>query len=145
MAGKTIACEQRDTDADGRIVAVCRAGRLDLALAMAEAGFAVALAGFSEDYVAPVESAKGYRAGIWGGGFAEPAAFRAANPRAEAMVQPVRAVRAEPVRAAAPYYRNCDAARAAGAAPLYRGQPGYRTQMDGDGDGVACEPYRGRR
>ena len=24
------------------------------------------------------------------------------------------------------YYPNCDAARAAGAAPLYRGQPGYR-------------------
>ena len=37
------------------------------------------------------------------------------------------------------YYPNCAAARAAGAAPLYRGQPGYRTQMDGDGDGIACE------
>lgn len=40
------------------------------------------------------------------------------------------------------YYRNCDAARAAGAAPIYRGQPGYREQMDGDSDGIACEPYR---
>ena len=38
-----------------------------------------------------------------------------------------------------PYYKNCAAARAAGAAPLYRGQPGYREQMDGDGDGIACE------
>ncbi len=43
------------------------------------------------------------------------------------------------------YYRNCAAARAAGVAPLYRGQPGYRPQLDGDGDGIACEPYRGRR
>ena len=43
------------------------------------------------------------------------------------------------------YYRNCTEARAAGVAPLYRGQPGYRPQMDGDGDGIACEPYRGRR
>ena len=34
--------------------------------------------------------------------------------------------------------------RAAGAAPLYRGQPGYGSHMDRDGDGVACEPYRGR-
>ncbi len=42
------------------------------------------------------------------------------------------------------YYRNCDAARAAGAAPIYRGSPGYREQMDGDSDGVACEPYRYR-
>jgi hypothetical protein len=42
------------------------------------------------------------------------------------------------------YYRNCDAARAAGVAPLYIGEPGYRSNMDGDGDGIACEPYRGR-
>ncbi|MDS1115833.1 excalibur calcium-binding domain-containing protein [Gordonia westfalica] len=37
------------------------------------------------------------------------------------------------------YYKNCSAARAAGAAPLYAGQPGYRAKLDRDGDGVACE------
>lgn len=37
------------------------------------------------------------------------------------------------------YYANCSAARAAGAAPIYRGQPGYRPALDRDGDGVACE------
>ncbi len=37
------------------------------------------------------------------------------------------------------YYPNCDAARAAGAAPIYAGQPGYRAGLDRDGDGVACE------
>ena len=42
-------------------------------------------------------------------------------------------------------YRNCREARAAGAAPLYAGQPGYGAHMDGDGDGIACEPYRGQR
>ncbi|MFV0625506.1 excalibur calcium-binding domain-containing protein [Sphingomonas sp. ac-8] len=41
------------------------------------------------------------------------------------------------------YYRNCDEARAAGAAPIYRGSPGYRDGMDGESDGIACEPYRG--
>lgn len=41
-------------------------------------------------------------------------------------------------------YRNCREARAAGAAPLYAGQPGYGAHMDGDGDGIACEPYRGQ-
>ena len=40
------------------------------------------------------------------------------------------------------YYSGCREARAAGVAPLYRGQPGYRQGMDGDDDGVACEPYR---
>lgn len=37
------------------------------------------------------------------------------------------------------YYANCDAVRAAGAAPLRRGDPGYSRKLDRDGDGVACE------
>lgn len=37
------------------------------------------------------------------------------------------------------YYANCDAVRAAGKAPLYRGQPGYRPGLDRDNDGIACE------
>lgn len=41
------------------------------------------------------------------------------------------------------HYPGCNAVRAAGAAPLHRGQPGYREEMDGDGDGIACEPHRG--
>ncbi len=36
-------------------------------------------------------------------------------------------------------FESCDAARAAGAAPLHRGDPGYSPQLDRDGDGVACE------
>jgi len=42
-------------------------------------------------------------------------------------------------------WSGCDAARSAGTAPIYRGEPGYRDGMDGDSDGVACEPYRGAR
>ncbi len=37
------------------------------------------------------------------------------------------------------YYKNCAAVRAAGKAPLYKGQPGYASHLDRDGDGVACE------
>jgi hypothetical protein len=37
------------------------------------------------------------------------------------------------------YYANCTAAKAAGAAPLHAGQPGYRDGLDRDHDGVACE------
>ncbi|MGP5044090.1 excalibur calcium-binding domain-containing protein [Glutamicibacter ardleyensis] len=29
--------------------------------------------------------------------------------------------------------------KAAGAAPIYRGDPGYSGKLDRDGDGVACE------
>lgn len=42
------------------------------------------------------------------------------------------------------FYRNCDAARAAGAAPVYYGQAGYRPALDRDNDGIACEPWTGR-
>lgn len=41
------------------------------------------------------------------------------------------------------YWRWCNDARAVGTAPIYSGEPGYRPEMDGDGDGIACEPYRG--
>jgi hypothetical protein len=37
------------------------------------------------------------------------------------------------------YFENCDAARAAGAAPVRRGDPGYRSGLDRDDDGVGCE------
>ena len=40
------------------------------------------------------------------------------------------------------YYAGCNEVRALGKAPLYAGQPGYRIGMDGDGDGIACEPHR---
>lgn len=37
------------------------------------------------------------------------------------------------------YFRNCSVARAAGAAPVYAGDPGYSRKLDRDGDGVGCE------
>jgi hypothetical protein len=39
------------------------------------------------------------------------------------------------------YYARCADARAAGRAPILRGQPGYRRGLDADSDGIACEPY----
>ena len=40
------------------------------------------------------------------------------------------------------YFRNCTEVRAAGAAPLRAGEPGYARHLDRDGDGVACERPR---
>ena len=39
------------------------------------------------------------------------------------------------------HYAGCNEVRAAGTAPLFKGQPGY--SADGDGDGIACEPHVG--
>jgi hypothetical protein len=50
----------------------------------------------------------------------------------------LRARRAVAVSAPFP---GCNAARAAGAAPVYRGDPGYGPHLDGDGDGIGCEPH----
>ena len=36
-------------------------------------------------------------------------------------------------------YADCDAVRAAGAAPIRRGAPGWNDTFDGDGDGIGCE------
>ena len=36
-------------------------------------------------------------------------------------------------------FADCAAARAAGAAPVHRGDPGYSADLDRDGDGTACE------
>lgn len=37
------------------------------------------------------------------------------------------------------YYENCSDARAQGSAPVYSNEPGYRTALDRDRDGVGCE------
>lgn len=37
------------------------------------------------------------------------------------------------------YFANCSEARAAGAAPVHRSDPGYSSRLDRDGDGVGCE------
>ena len=36
-------------------------------------------------------------------------------------------------------YANCTEARNAGAAPVRRGDPGYSSRLDRDGDGIGCE------
>ncbi|MET9325757.1 excalibur calcium-binding domain-containing protein [Tsukamurella sp. NPDC003166] len=53
---------------------------------------------------------------------------------------PPRTVTTEPTNdSPSAYYKNCDAAKAAGAAPMRRGEPGYRPGLDRDGDGIACD------
>ena len=65
-----------------------------------------------------------------------------ATPIPEPTYTPPTTTYTPPPAAEAPssvYYANCSAVRAAGAAPIYAGQPGYSSKLDRDGDGVACE------
>lgn len=59
-------------------------------------------------------------------------------PAEPAPVAPLFQAPAEPAPAAVSY-PNCSAVKAAGAAPIYAGQPGYGSHLDRDGDGIACE------
>jgi endonuclease YncB( thermonuclease family) len=147
VEGKIVRCEQRDIDDYGRTVAACKVGNTDLSAAMADAGLAVALPHFTAAYVTHEARAREQRIGIWGSEFQRPADYRAANPvpgRNSTRPAGQRPPSARPP-ASGTFFRNCKEAWAAGAAPIYRGQPGYRSEMDGDGDGIACEPYRTRR
>ncbi|WP_235933831.1 excalibur calcium-binding domain-containing protein [Agromyces humi] len=54
-------------------------------------------------------------------------------------VEVVPAPAPAPAPGAEASYANCDAVRAAGAAPIHAGDPGYTTKLDRDGDGTACE------
>ena len=67
-------------------------------------------------------------------------AARQQQAAAQQQAQAAQAAQAQQqVAASNVYYRNCSAARAAGAAPVYRGQPGYASHLDRDNDGVGCE------
>ncbi|HKX77716.1 MAG TPA: excalibur calcium-binding domain-containing protein [Novosphingobium sp.] len=121
---------------------------------MVDGGYATALPKFSTAYVEAEGRARSRNIGMWASVFQPPAEYRAANPHFE--IRPKPPVRHDrPIALPAPgassgpsvtgaYFRSCAAARAAGASPLYRGQPGYGPHLDRDGDGVACEPMSGR-
>ncbi|KIS28647.1 calcium-binding protein [Arthrobacter sp. SPG23] len=71
---------------------------------------------------------------------AEQAAAQKAAPQvpvapAAPVAPPAPAVQAP----ATAYYASCADAKAAGAAPIYSGQPGYRAGLDRDNDGTACD------
>ncbi|WP_292051754.1 MULTISPECIES: excalibur calcium-binding domain-containing protein [unclassified Brevundimonas] len=53
-------------------------------------------------------------------------------------LMPVR--RAPAVRTGQRMFYSCKAARAAGYENIPIGHPAYHPDMDGDGDGLACEP-----
>lgn len=70
---------------------------------------------------------------------ARDAAARQVAPAPAPAAPAVPAVPAAPAAPANVYYANCTAARAAGAAPIYAGTPGYGKHLDRDGDGIGCD------
>lgn len=61
------------------------------------------------------------------------------EPAAEPAEEPAAPASAPEPAPAPVHFSSCKQAREAGAAPLYRGDPGYNPKLDRDNDGVACE------
>jgi Excalibur calcium-binding domain len=66
-----------------------------------------------------------------------PSTLAVAQPTATPSAARKQAITTTP-KPPAVYYKNCGVALAEGAAPIQKGEPGYRTGLDPDGDGVAC-------
>lgn len=104
--------------------------RLSCDVTTGEGNVCFVLAG--PDVAAYIPAADGQNWSVYGGVVAAAPATTSPPATTLAPVQPLLAETNV-------YYTNCSEARAAGDAPLYRGDAGYRSELDGDGDGVACE------
>jgi micrococcal nuclease len=146
--GKTVHLERdvSETDSFGRLLRYVwldrgEQGWLLVNLRLVERGFAQAATfppdvRYQELFVTAQRTARGNETGLWAPTEAPAAkATRApaAKPAASAKPKPTRLPVVEV------YYANCTEARAAGAAPMHKGDPGYREEMDRDRDGIACE------
>ena len=69
---RPVACEQKDKDRYGRVVAVCRLGSTDLNAWMVQQGHALAYRSYSEDYVRQEAEARQAKRGVWAGAFDYP-------------------------------------------------------------------------
>ena len=71
-SGRPVACEEKDRDRYGRIVAVCRLGGEDLNAWMVSQGWALAYRRYSRAYAIEEVSAKKGGLGLWRGEFVPP-------------------------------------------------------------------------
>ena len=103
IGGRGVACDQRDRDAYGRVVAACRRDGLDVNAWLVENGWALAYRRHSRAYVQEESAAKAARLGVWRGEFVAPWNWR----QTERMRQPIP----EPPRASAGTERQTGSGR----------------------------------
>lgn len=77
--GKTLACDPRDIDRYGRIVAVCLEGDTDVGEALVRGGLALAYRKYGLAYVTAERAAQNEKRGMWAGQFEAPWDWRKAH------------------------------------------------------------------
>ncbi|MGK3199803.1 thermonuclease family protein [Amycolatopsis sp. MEPSY49] len=128
-------------------VAVTLAGGQDYAALAIQGGYLKYAADAAVPALAAAETAaKQAVSGLWGppcnGTIDAPAPTPTPAPpvtKAAPVAPPVETTEDAPEPDSSVYYKNCAAARAAHAAPIHVGEPGYRKELDRDGDGTACD------
>lgn len=140
VRNKTVTCTRKDVDRYGRMVGVCIVGGTEINRWLVQQGWALPYLQYGGGiYSGAAGQAKSAGKGLYAGTFQNPWDYRK-NPASPPTAGTARTNTVPPVvTKPTVYYANCTAARAAGAAPLRVGQPGYRAAMDRDNDGVACE------
>ncbi len=75
---RPVACQERDRDRYGRVVAVCRVAGQDLGAWLVGNGLALAYRRYSTAYVRQEAEARSARRGLWAGAFMKPWRWRRA-------------------------------------------------------------------
>ncbi|OWL93483.1 nuclease [Deinococcus indicus] len=139
VRNKTVTCTRKDTDRYGRMVGVCTVGGTEINRWLVTQGWALPYLEYGGGvYSVAAAQAKSAGKGVYAGTFQNPWDYRK-NPANPATAGTPRPATPAPAPASNVSYRNCSEVRAAGAAPIRRGQPGYSSKLDRDGDGVGCE------
>ena len=140
VRNKTVTCTRKDTDRYGRMVGVCSVGGIEINRWLVQQGWALPYLQYGGGiYSSAASQAKRAGKGLYAGTFQNPWDYRK-NPGSPPTAGTVRTNTVPPAPATTSVtYANCAAVRAAGKAPLLRGQPGYAPKLDRDNDGVACE------
>jgi endonuclease YncB( thermonuclease family) len=124
-----------DVDRYGRLLRYVEANGVDAGLMMIESGRAIARYDGRDGYgVHPRQDAY-----VEADDLTPSINICTAVTVAPLAVVPFAAVPVTEPPPAAVFYENCTAVRAAGAAPIRAGDPGWQTKFDRDGDGIGCE------
>lgn len=92
---RPVDCRGGATDAQGRIVARCTVGQIDLAETMVLSGYAISVPAEAADYSEVEGRARQFTLGIWGAEFEQPHDWRAAHPEAAPQPKKVAAAPAK--------------------------------------------------
>jgi len=142
VQNKTVTCTKKDVDRYGRLVGICTVGGTEINRWLVSQGWALPYLQYGGSiYSSAAGQAKAAGKGLYAGTFQNPWAYRQ-NPAAPPSNGTPRVTPAPAISTPATSsvtYANCAAVRAAGKAPLLRGQPGYAPKLDRDNDGIACE------